>query len=372
MIPLQRNKALTNFNWFLLLCLIILTILGVVNLYSASSLQMDHGLTTAFYYQKQIYWSLLGFVVLPLLFLLDYRHIKSLVWPVYGLSLALLVYVLFLGTTVSGATRWIDLGYINFQPSKLAEMSVILLCAAFLSRIAGPVGWKELGKILLLAGLPATLVLMQPDLGSALLILMVAGGIVLFKGIDRRVLLTLLIIIPMLAPGAWFALEDYKKERVYSFIQPEQEPLGSGYTAIQSQIAVGSGQFWGKGFLEGTQGQMRFLPSKHTDFVFSIYGEEWGFVGSFILISLFCLFLYQIALVAGTAKDPFGAFLACGVFFSFFWQILVNLSMVLGLMPVVGIPLPFFSYGGTSTLINFIMLGLVFSISMRRYFFTQE
>jgi rod shape determining protein RodA len=201
---------------------------------------------------------------------------------------------------------------------------------------------------------------------------MLAGGMLLFKGITKGVLLSGLAGIPVLAPTTWFFLLDYQKERIITFLHPHKEPLDAGYNTIQSKIAIGSGQIWGKGFLEGTQSQLRFLPAKHTDFVFSVFGEEWGFLGCAILLSLFCLFLYQIVVVAGTSKDSFGAYIAAGVFFYFFWQILINLGMVLGLMPIVGIPLPFFSYGGSSTLINFILLGLVFNISMRRYVFTGE
>jgi rod shape determining protein RodA len=168
---------------------------------------------------------------------------------------------------------------------------------------------------------------------------------------------------------SWNFLHDYQKERILTFLNPERDPLGSGYHIIQSQIAIGSGRFWGKGFLEGTQSQLRFLPEKHTDFAFAVFGEEWGFVGSVILLILFCFFLYQVFLVSQEAKDKFGTYLAIGVFFYFFWQILINMGMVLGLMPVVGIPLPFISYGGSASLVNFCLIGLVMNVSMRKFMF---
>jgi len=370
--PFLDRRTLSQFNWPLLFLLLLLAGLGILNLYSAGTLRVDKGVTTSFYYQKQIFWFAIGLIAVPVFIIFNYRHLKEIVWPLYSVTIALLAYVLIFGTSISGAKRWIDLGPMSFQPTELAKVSVILLTAALLSRISGPVGWKSLGGILGIVAIPVVLIFLQPDLGSGLNILMLVGGMLLFKGISKRVFLTCLVGIPLLAPGAWLILLDYQKERILTFLHPHMDPLGAGYNTIQSQIAVGSGQIWGKGFLEGTQSQLRFLPAKHTDFVFSVFGEEWGFVGCIFLLTLFCLFLYQLVVVAGTSKDAFGSYIACGVFFYFFWQVLINIGMVLGLMPIVGIPLPFFSYGGSSTLINCILLGLVFSISMRRYIFTQE
>jgi len=370
--PFLDRRVLAHFNWSLLLLLLLLAGVGILNLYSAGTLRQDQGVTTAYYYQKQLYWLTIGFLAILVIIVFDYRHLKAIVWPLYGLTLFLLVYVLVYGTAISGATRWIDLGVASFQPTELAKVSVILLCAALLARMPGPLGWRELGKIMLLIAFPVAFIMVQPDLGSGLNILMLAGGMLLFKGINRRILFTCLVGIPVLTPVTWFFLLDYQKQRILTFLHPHRDPLDAGYNTIQSKIAIGSGQLWGKGFLEGTQSQLRFLPAKHTDFVFSVFGEEWGFVGCALLLSLFCLFLYQLVVVAGTSKDSFGAYIASGVFFYFFWQILINLGMVLGLMPIVGIPLPFFSYGGSSTLVNCILLGLVFNISMRRYIFTRK
>jgi len=370
--PFLDRRILSQFNWSLFLVLLLLAGLGILNLYSAGTLRVDKGVTTSFYYQKQIFWLAIGLLAIPVIVIFNYRHLKEIVWPLYIVTIALLAYVLVFGTSISGAKRWVDLGMISFQPTELAKVSVILLTAALLARISGPVGWKSLGGILGAAAIPVILIFLQPDLGSGLNILMLVAGMLLFKGISKRVFLTCLVGIPLLAPGAWFMLLDYQKERILTFLNPHMDPLGAGYNTIQSQIAVGSGQIWGKGFLQGTQSQLRFLPAKHTDFAFSVFGEEWGFVGCIFLLALFCLFLYQLVVVAGTSKDAFGSYIACGVFFYFFWQVLINIGMVLGLMPIVGIPLPFFSYGGSSTLMNCILLGLVFSISMRRYIFTQE
>jgi rod shape determining protein RodA len=181
----------------------------------------------------------------------------------------------------------------------------------------------------------------------------------------------LVVVLPIMIPFGWFFLHDYQKQRIMTFLDPGNDPLGAGYHIIQSQIAIGSGGFWGKGFLEGTQSQLRFLPEKHTDFAFAVFGEEWGFFGSIMLLILFCSFLYQIYIVTMEAKDDFGSYLAAGVFFYFFWQILINIGMVLGIMPVVGIPLPFISYGGSASVVNFCMVGLVLNVAMRRFVFKK-
>lgn len=218
---------------------------------------------------------------------------------------------------------------------------------------------------------PAALIVKQPDLGSALNILLILGGMILFKGITPSVFKVLVVALPGLLPFGWFFLHDYQKQRILTFMNPGNDPLGAGYHIIQSQIAIGSGGFWGKGFLEGTQSQLRFLPEKHTDFAFAVFGEEWGFCGTMVLLALFCAFLYQIYIISLEAKDDFGSYLAAGVFFYFFWQILINMGMVLGIMPVVGIPLPFISYGGSASVVNFCMIGIVLNVAMRRFVFKK-
>jgi len=370
MAPFDR-RLISHISWPLIIIALLLFGLGVMNLYSASSLRVETGVTTIFFYKKQLLWGAVGIAVMFASMLFDYRHLKSLVWILYGLSVALLAWLLLFGETIFGAKRWISLHYFSFQPTELAKLSVLLLAAAYLSRFQDKLDWKRLIKIILLVLIPTAMIILQPDLGSGLNILLIVFGMILVKGLKRRVFITLLLLIPLLAPSGWFIMHDYQKERILTFLNPERDPLGSGYNIIQSQIAIGSGQMWGKGFLEGTQSQLRFLPEKHTDFVFAVFGEEWGFIGCLTLLTLFCLFLYQIVLITQDSKDQFGSFLAVGVFFYFFWQILINMAMVLGLMPVVGIPLPFLSYGGSSTVVNFCLLGLVLNVSMRRFVFKR-
>ncbi len=370
MSPFDR-RLVTNLNLTLLLLVLMLFGLGVLNLYSASSLRLQTGLTTIFFYKKQLLWGGVGLLGMFLCMLFDYRHLKSISKPLYGLSLVLLVWVLFFSESIFGAKRWIHLGLFNLQPTEIAKLSVLIMAAHAVSRLPGRIGWPDLWKLLLLVLLPASLIILQPDLGSGLNLLLILAGMLVYKGLEKGVFRTLLLACPLVLPWGWFLLKDYQKQRILTFIHPEQDPLGAGYNIIQSKIAIGSGRMWGKGFLEGTQSQLKFLPEKHTDFALAVFGEEWGFFGCLVLLSLFCLFLYQILSVMEDAKDSFAHFLVCGIFFYFFWQIGINMSMVLGLMPIVGIPLPFLSYGGTSTVINFCLLGLVLNVSMRRFVFRQ-
>lgn len=371
MSPFDR-RLLTHLNWSLLLLVFLLFGLGVINLYSASSLRGEAGMTTVSFYQKQLVWGLVGLFGLIVCISFDYRHLRSLAWPLYWFSLILLAVVLLTGKSIYGAARWIDLGVFHFQPTELAKLSCLLLASLILTRTPGPLAWGNLGKILAIVAVPVGLIIVQPDLGSGLNILLLVGGMMVYHGIQTRVFWTLAMAVPALMPLCWLGLRDYQRERILTFLQPDSDPLGAGYNILQSQIAIGSGQTWGKGFLEGTQSQLRFLPEKHTDFVLAVFGEEWGFIGSVLLLSLYCLFLYQILLVIQDSKDRFGHYLSVGVFFYFFWQITINMGMVLGLLPVVGIPLPFLSYGGTSTLINFCFLGLALNVAMRRFVFKTD
>jgi rod shape determining protein RodA len=366
------RRFLSHLNWALAGLLLVLFLVGVLNLYSASSLRAGTGLAMTPYYKKQLVWGLMGLGCMLVTVSLDYRHLKTLALPLFVLSIILLAAVPFFGTTINGAKRWLDLGIVSFQPTELGKIGVLLMGAAFLSKDSDKLSIAPFLKICGIALVPAMLVVTQPDLGSALSLLMLIGGMILYKGMTSGLFKALAVGVPMALPFSWFFLHDYQKQRILTFLDPTKDPLGSGYHIIQSQIAIGSGQFWGKGFLEGTQSQLRFLPEKHTDFALAVFGEEWGFAGCMFLLALFCAFLYQISLVAQESKDSFGSHLAAGVFFYFFWQILINMGMVLGIMPVVGIPLPFISYGGSSMLVNLCLIGIVLNVSMRRFFFKKD
>jgi len=366
---LLDRRLLTHTNWALLGCVTLLFLAGVGNLYSASGMRLGDGTTVSSFYQRQLIWGLIGLAAMLLTVTFDYRQLRNLAWPLLLVTVILLAAVPLVGVTVNGAKRWLPLGVLNFQPSELAKLTVLILGARLLSRDGRPLGWGDFLRILLVGLVPAAFIVTQPDLGTTLNLLLLLGGMVLFHGLKPSVLYSCLAAAPCLLPLLWFSMKDYQRQRILTFLDPSNDPRGAGYHIIQSQIAIGSGQAWGKGFLEGTQSQLRFLPEKHSDFAMAVYGEEWGFVGCIALLTLFCLFLLSISNTVVEAKDRFGSTLAAGVFFYFFWQILINMGMVIGLMPVVGIPLPFISYGGSATLVNFALVGIVLNVSMRRFMF---
>ncbi|MDO5536150.1 MAG: rod shape-determining protein RodA [Desulfovibrionaceae bacterium] len=363
----NRQPLLRHLNWVLLAAALALFAVGEVNLVSASGTRLESGLAQASFYQRQLLWGVLGLCCMTVTMCFDYHRLLRLSWYLYGLTLVLLILVPLIGTTVYGAKRWISLGLFSIQPSELAKFAILLTTAKFLSSRSETLGWKDFGLILLMAAPPLGFIVKQPDLGSALMLLFIAGGMVLFHGLKASVLRICALAIPCIGAFMWFVgMHDYQRQRILTFLNPEADPLGSGYHILQSRIAIGSGQLWGKGFAEGTQSQLRFLPERHSDFAVAVFGEEWGFVGCLVLISLFVIFLLAILTTIIQAKDRFGSMLCVGVFFYFFAEISINMGMVVGLMPVVGIPLPFISYGGSATIVNFILIGLVLNVSMRR------
>ena len=365
------DKSLLSYrNWGLLACMLLLFVVGVGNLYSASSTRVETGLAFNSFYQRQIIWGLCGLACMLLAMTFDYRQLRNLAWPFFLLTILLLLLVPIAGKTVYGAKRWLSLGFMSVQPSELAKLSVLILAARLLARDSQPLGWKDFMVVLFVCLLPCALIITQPDLGTTMLILLILAGMILFHGLKGYVLKTCLLAVPCVGALMWFVgMHDYQRQRILTFLDPTTDPRGTGYHIIQSRIAIGSGELWGKGFKEGTQSQLRFLPERHSDFAVAVFGEEWGFVGCVALVSLFCLFLLSIFSTAVQAKDRFGSMLVVGVFFYFFCQILINMGMVIGIMPVVGIPLPFISYGGSATVVNFTLLGIVLNVSMRRFMF---
>ena len=365
------DKSLLSYiNWGLLACMLLLYLVGVGNLYSASGTRVESGLAFNSFYQRQIIWGLCGLACMLLAMMFDYRQLRNLAWPFFFLTIFLLLLVPIAGKTVYGAKRWISLGFMSLQPSELAKLSVLVLAARLLARDSRPLGWKDFFSVFFICLLPCALIITQPDLGTTMLLLLILAGMILFHGLKGYVLKTCLLAVPGVGALMWFVgMHDYQRQRILTFLDPTTDPRGTGYHIIQSRIAIGSGELWGKGFKEGTQSQLRFLPERHSDFAVAVFGEEWGFVGCVALVTLFCLFLLSIFSTAVQAKDRFGSMLVVGVFFYFFWQRLINMGMVIGIMPVVGIPLPFISYGGSATLVNFTLLGIVLNVSMRRFMF---
>jgi len=366
---LPDKRAFRDMNWALVFFTLILFFVGLINLYSASSMRLESGIGHAEFYPKQLIWGGIGLIVMTTCTLTSYKLVERFAILFYVFVLFLLLLVPLLGKSVYGAQRWLDLGFFSVQPSELAKFAVLLMGAKFLARDGESLGWIRLFKFLLIGLIPFILIVRQPDLGTGLSVMGVVGGMALFHGIRWKVLRACLVLLPLCFPLAWFGLHDYQKERILTFLDPTRDPRGAGYHVIQSQIAIGSGEITGKGFQAGTQSQLQFLPEKHTDFAIAVFAEEWGFVGSTSILILFCFFLFAIYSTVSEAKDRFGSTLCAGIFFYFFWQIIVNIGMVVGLMPVVGIPLPFISYGGTSMTVNCGLIGLVLSVSMHRYVF---
>ncbi len=368
---MSDSRLLENFDWIFLALILALASLGILNLYSASSSGNAVG-TPA--YIKQFYWLIFGLGTMTSLLFFDYHRLGNLAYVLYGVGLVLLVIVLGLGQETSGSQRWIRLGFFNLQPSELIKVFVIITLARYFARREYPegLGFKNLLGPAVLVGIPFLLIIKQPDLGTALHLAFACMSVLLFLRIRPMVLITVSATLAITAPFIWRFLEPYQIIRIVTFLNPEKDPLGAGYHIIQSKIAVGSGQFWGKGFLRGTQNQLRFLPEQHTDFVFSVFAEEWGFFGSSVMLILFFfLVLYGIN-IARRSQDRFGALLALGLTALIFWQFFINISMVTGLMPVVGLPLPFISYGGSSLVTTLMACGLILNIGMRRYMFQEN
>jgi rod shape determining protein RodA len=361
------RRLVQNFDWMLMALVMLICGIGILNLYSAG---YNRGEGTPLFV-KQLYWLAVGLGVLAVTLIYDYRHLEKLSYPLYIISILLLVGVMFGGKMVSGSRRWLALGPITFQPAELAKIAIILVLATYFSQRPRLEALRL--KHLIIPGvlvlIPVGLIIKQPDLGSGILVALVAASMILFVGVRWRILLGSALTLVMLSPLIWHFLKDYQRQRVLTFLDPGRDPLGSGYHILQSMIAVGSGQFWGKGFLEGTQSQLYFLPEQHTDFVFSVFAEEWGFVGSVVLLLLFMGLVFWGLWVARDCKDRFGHLLAVGVTALIFWQVFINLCMVTGFLPVVGIPLPLFSYGGSSLITTLLGVGFLLNIRMRRYLF---
>ena len=363
---LERNR-LDGFDYLTCILTAILIGFGLITIYSATY-NPEAGTWLTGFCRRQLIWVAIATGLGALLFIFHYNIFYQIAYPLYGVSIILLLAVEVAGSTHMGATRWLALGGINVQPSEFAKITVILALARYLSdrRLPPPYNLKELIPPALIIALPTVLILKQPDLGTAMLIILISGVIIFIAGITRGTLLTLGLSAISIAVIGWQFLHDYQRQRILTFLDPEKDPLGSGYHIAQSKIAIGAGKLFGKGFLKGTQNSLHFLPEQHTDFIFAAYAEQWGFLGVLILLALYFAFLLRAVHIAIEARDSFGSYLAIGIAAIFFWQITINIGMVSGLMPVVGIPLPLFSYGGTSMLTSMILISILLNIHYRR------
>jgi rod shape determining protein RodA len=350
-----------DFDWLIFASVIILVVLGVAVIYSTS--YNDPANKNLALYQG--IYALIGFAVAFLLASIDYRAIKSYYLILYLIGIALLLIVLVLGKTVYGATRWINLGFFQLQPSEIFKLILILFLAKFLSDQTYELNIKRIILIIFLIFIPAVLILLEPDLGTTLVLVVIMIGMIIVAGARKIYLFGLGILTIIALPLSWFLMRDYQKQRILTFFNPASDPFGAGYNVLQSIIAVGSGGILGRGLGQGSQSQLNFLPIKHTDFIFAVFAEELGFIGAIILLLLFVILLLRIIRAAKIASDNFGMLIAVGISMMFIFQILVNIGMNIGIMPVTGIPLPFVSYGGTSLIVNLAAMGILFSIILR-------
>ncbi len=363
------RRLVQNFDWGLLGVTLLLALFGFLTLYSATAMVFDgsHKLI----YIKQIIWFCGGFVVMVMAFMINYKLLDRWADIVYIFCVILLLSVLIFGKFVGGSRRWLVFGPFSIQPSEMAKITIIIVLAKYYSNVASPKGleFRELIKPLLYTCIPFILIVKQPDLGTALLLAFIAVAMTVFIKIERRTFCCLLGSGIVCVPLVWFILKDYQKKRILTFLNPDRDPLGAGYHIIQSKIAIGSGMTTGKGYLEGTQNVLSFLPEQHTDFIFSVLAEEWGFAGTTFLLFLFFMLIFWGLKIAHRSKDPFGTMLAFGITSMIFFQVFINIGMVMGLMPVVGVPLPLISYGGSSMITIMLSIGLLINISIRRFMF---
>ena len=364
------RRLVTNFDWTLLGLVSAICLVGIVNIYSASAAyQMGSGTP---YYLKQVNWMVFGITLSLVVASLDYHILEDFAHWFYGLLMLLLLAVLLFGRTSLGATRWLNLGLFSIQPSELMKIVIIIAFARFFNNYHANSGLSVKDMLIPLGLLmaPVLLIMKQPDLGTAVLVLLIALSMAFYVGFRWSTIVTFVLVT---VPLAWFTwavyMKPYQKNRVLDFLNPERSRLGSGYHIIQSKIAVGSGGVFGKGYVQGTQAQLRFLPEQHTDFAFSVFAEEWGFLGSLVLILLYLSVILWGLNIARRCNDRLGGLMAVGVTAMLFWHTMINIGMVIGLFPVVGVPLPFFSYGGTSMITSMIGVGILQSISMRRFMF---
>ena len=362
---IMKRLPLRNIDKLLLFAAVGLGVFGVLMIFSAT--RADNPST--YYLKRQAMFFIVALVAMLLAASFDYRKLMPYSKIIYAISLLLLLVMLVFPARL-GSHRWIPLGFFDLQPSELAKVAVILLLGTFIADRHLEIGTNKEFLQAIAVGLGAMFfIFIEPDLGSALSIFVIMIGMLVIGGARLKQMVAFGAGTVVVVGAAIFlkVLKSYQISRLLVFVKPNMDPLHSGYNLVQSKIAIGSGQLIGKGLFQGTQTNLKFIPEHHTDFIFSVVGEELGFIGGAILIALFALLLWRAMKIAITARDPFGTMVAVGIVVMFFFQIVVNIGMTMGIMPVTGIPLPFMSYGGASLIVNFVCIGLLLNIGMRRF-----
>jgi rod shape determining protein RodA len=364
------RRLATNFDWGTLLFALAITTLSVVLLYSATYNRTD---SLAGLYLRQLLWMGLGVISMCVVLCIDYQLLCRHIYLIYGGVVASLIAVLLFGRIINGAQRWLTLGTWSFQTSELLKPVLILALARYFVQDKPQEGsaltLRELLVPLILVGVPFVLIVKQPDLSTSMVLLALLCIMVGVVGLQAKALLIVGILGACALPAMWYVLEAYQRNRLFSLLNPQSDLLGIGYHGWQSKIAIGSGGLWGKGLLGGTQSRLNFLPEKHTDFIFAVFGEEMGFMGVLLLICLFGGLLWHGFSIAYRSRDRLGALIALGVVAVLALQIFLNIGMTIGLLPIVGLPLPLLSYGGSSLVTTFLCLGLLMNVRMRRFKF---
>ncbi len=356
-------RHFTSVRWGLLVSALLLALIGLATVHSATAELSVNVLP------RQLLWIGIGLVVMLIAFSVDYHAVLDFSWILYGLGIASLVLVLFFGEKVAGARSWIGIGSFGGQPAEFMKPAAALMLARYLAttdrRYLGPLQVAVAGMIV---ALPVLLVALQPDYGSAAMFLPILMGTLLVAGVRWRTLAAFApVVILLLTAIFFFGLHDYQRQRLLTFASPGSDHLGAGYQVHQSKIAVGSGEMLGRGYMQGTQSQLRFLPQRHTDFVFAVLAEEWGFVGVLCVLGLYALYFANGARVAMRARDRAGVLVVIGLLSLSGFHVLYNTAMVVGMLPITGIPLPFLSYGGSFTLVNFLATGIILGVDLRRH-----
>ncbi|MFH1853871.1 MAG: rod shape-determining protein RodA [Candidatus Omnitrophota bacterium] len=353
-------KKYKDFDWIMAAAATVIFILGLLFLFSSTySYKVD-------YVMKQIMWFLAGCLVFMLMININYRKIVGVGSIFYFLIMFFLSAVLIFGSRRLGAQRWLTIGSFNIQPSEFAKLFITISLVQYMANHKNYKSARSIFISISMIALPFILILKEPDLGTALMLVPILFALLYVWGAPVRYLFSMIICGVLSSPFAWFLLKDYQKDRLLVFVNPGLDPLGAGYTIIQSRIAIGSGGLFGKGWLSGTQNQLNFLAERHTDFIFSVAGEEWGLFGCVLLVGLYYLLIRRAIMIADKTDDPCGRLLATGLTVMIGIQVIVNISMTTGFMPVVGLPLPLVSYGGSSLLVTMAALGLLESIAIHR------
>jgi len=351
---------------------IVIACIGIFSIYSST---YQKGMNQA---QMQMLWAVVGIVLFLFFTNFNYRRFWDVTYFIYAAGLILLFMVFLLGSVRLGAQRWLKVAWFNLQPSELAKLIMVIFLARYFSRKSADEVWLLSRKFGVFKGLilpfiftaiPMLLIIEQPDLGSGIILLLTFTAMLYLTRVRMRYIVIFVLVILLCIPLGWLMLRDYQKDRLMVFLNPNADPLGAGYTLIQSKIAIGSGGFFGKGWLSGTQSQLHFLPESHTDFIFATFAEEWGFLGVMLLILLYYFLIREGFAIAQRTTDSFARLLAFGISLMLAIQIIVNIAMTMGLAPVVGLPLPLMSYGGSSLAVTFIALGILVNIDKRRTVF---